>query len=170
MARAIDWAQYAALKAQGLADRAIARELAIPWTTVRRHRAKIIIAGKLGAVAILLFFYAMIEFVQWRAVGGLAAALFGFIYLTWRELRPHCNYWRDQLSTPERIRSYRSQFRHRPRAWVFIHILALLGARNPWVGGIRAPAPGEAPGEWYRVLVFGAIVIGTLLQIIAVWP
>ena len=36
MARAIDWARVDALKAQGLSERAIARELGIPWTTFYR--------------------------------------------------------------------------------------------------------------------------------------
>jgi hypothetical protein len=40
MARAIDWSQYDALKAQGLSERAIARELGIPWTTFYREKQK----------------------------------------------------------------------------------------------------------------------------------
>jgi hypothetical protein len=38
MARAIDWSHYDQLKAQGLADRVIARQWGIPWGTF--HRAK----------------------------------------------------------------------------------------------------------------------------------
>jgi hypothetical protein len=43
MARAIDWPQVDALKAQGLAERAIARELVIPWGTFwekQKHEAQ----------------------------------------------------------------------------------------------------------------------------------
>jgi hypothetical protein len=43
MARAIDWTQVDALKAQGLAERAIARELVIPWGTFwekQKHEAQ----------------------------------------------------------------------------------------------------------------------------------
>jgi hypothetical protein len=40
MARAIDWQQYDQLKAQGLSERAIARELGIPWTTFYRETKK----------------------------------------------------------------------------------------------------------------------------------
>lgn len=37
MARAIDWRRVERLKAQGRSDRAIARELDIPWTTFHRE-------------------------------------------------------------------------------------------------------------------------------------
>jgi hypothetical protein len=40
MARAIDWAQYDTLKAQGLADREIARRWEIPWSTFQRERQR----------------------------------------------------------------------------------------------------------------------------------
>jgi hypothetical protein len=40
MARAIDWRQYDRLKAQGLADREIARRWGIPWTTFYREKSK----------------------------------------------------------------------------------------------------------------------------------
>jgi hypothetical protein len=38
MARAIDWTHYDQLKAQGLADREIARQWEIPWSTVHREK------------------------------------------------------------------------------------------------------------------------------------
>jgi hypothetical protein len=40
MARAIDWTQYDQLKAQGLADREIARQWGIPWGTFHREKHK----------------------------------------------------------------------------------------------------------------------------------
>jgi hypothetical protein len=40
MARVMDWAQYDALKAQGLADREIARRWEIPWGTFHREKQK----------------------------------------------------------------------------------------------------------------------------------
>jgi hypothetical protein len=40
MARVIDWARVDALKARGLGDRAIARELGIPWGTFHREKQK----------------------------------------------------------------------------------------------------------------------------------
>jgi IS30 family transposase len=40
MARAIDWRQYDRLKAQGLADREIARRWGIPWSTFQRERQR----------------------------------------------------------------------------------------------------------------------------------
>jgi hypothetical protein len=40
MARAIDWTQYDTLKAQGLADREIARQWGIPWGTFHREKQK----------------------------------------------------------------------------------------------------------------------------------
>jgi hypothetical protein len=40
MARAIDWAQYDQLKAQGLSDRGIARQWGIPWSTFQRERQR----------------------------------------------------------------------------------------------------------------------------------
>jgi hypothetical protein len=40
MARAIDWTHYDALKAQGLADREIARQWGIPWTTFHRGKQR----------------------------------------------------------------------------------------------------------------------------------
>jgi len=36
----MDWTQYDHLKAQGLSDRAIARQWEVPWTTFRRHLEK----------------------------------------------------------------------------------------------------------------------------------
>jgi hypothetical protein len=40
MARAIDWSHYDRLKAQGLADREIARRWEIPWSTFHRETKK----------------------------------------------------------------------------------------------------------------------------------
>jgi hypothetical protein len=40
MARAIDWTHYGTLKAQGLADREIARQWGIPWGTFHREKQK----------------------------------------------------------------------------------------------------------------------------------
>ena len=40
MARAIDWQQYDTLKAQGLADREIARRCGIPWSTFHREKQR----------------------------------------------------------------------------------------------------------------------------------
>jgi len=40
MAQAIDWHYYAALKAQGLADREIARQWGIPWGTFHREKQR----------------------------------------------------------------------------------------------------------------------------------
>jgi len=40
MARAIDWTHYDQLKAQGLADREIARQWGIPWGTFHREKQK----------------------------------------------------------------------------------------------------------------------------------
>ena len=40
MARAIDWQAYDQLRAQGLADREIARQWGIPWSTFHREKAK----------------------------------------------------------------------------------------------------------------------------------
>jgi hypothetical protein len=40
MARAIDWAHYDTLKAQGLSDREIARQWGIPWSTFQRERQR----------------------------------------------------------------------------------------------------------------------------------
>jgi hypothetical protein len=40
IARAIDWTHYDRLKAQGLADREIARQWGIPWGTFHRERQK----------------------------------------------------------------------------------------------------------------------------------
>lgn len=40
MARAINWSHYDALKRQGLADREIARQWGIPWTTFHREKQR----------------------------------------------------------------------------------------------------------------------------------
>ena len=40
IARLIDWSQYDTLKAQGLSDRAIARQWGIPWSTFGREKGK----------------------------------------------------------------------------------------------------------------------------------
>jgi hypothetical protein len=40
MTRAINWTQYDKLKAQGLADREIARRWDIPWSTFHREKSK----------------------------------------------------------------------------------------------------------------------------------
>jgi hypothetical protein len=40
MTRAIDWHRYDTLKAQGLADREIARQWGIPWGTFHREKQK----------------------------------------------------------------------------------------------------------------------------------
>jgi hypothetical protein len=40
IARAIDWTQYDTRKAQGLADREIARQWGIPWGTFHREKQK----------------------------------------------------------------------------------------------------------------------------------
>ena len=40
MAREIGWEQYDQLKAQGLADREIARQWEIPWGTFHREKQK----------------------------------------------------------------------------------------------------------------------------------
>jgi hypothetical protein len=40
MVRAIDWTHYDTLKAQGLADREIARRWSIPWGTFHREKQK----------------------------------------------------------------------------------------------------------------------------------
>jgi hypothetical protein len=42
MARAINWKHYEQLKAEGLADREIARRWGIPWTTFHREKQRYI--------------------------------------------------------------------------------------------------------------------------------
>jgi hypothetical protein len=44
MARAINWRQYDKLKAQGLADREIARQWGIPWSTFHREKQRYTVA------------------------------------------------------------------------------------------------------------------------------
>jgi hypothetical protein len=131
---------------------------------MRRREARSLITWVIGAIVALFVLLATVEYVQWRAVAGLTVAFLGASYLFIRELRPVFPAWQYALQHPEG--SFAPVGLRTSRGERFlVRILARLGSRD-----IMQMNPGEPKEVWLKAAGFGAIALGTLVQIIEVWP
>jgi hypothetical protein len=133
-----------------------------------RREAWPLIAWEIAVVTILSMVYAAWSDPPWGAVLGVSSRFSGRELWAFQELRPTFSWWRQAWRTDP---SFEPILRYRGASRGLIAVmkgLARLGARDypkpmdPELTPVRI-ALREAAG-------FGAIAVGTLVQIIAAWP
>jgi hypothetical protein len=130
----------------------------------RRREAYKLIVGEIGAVVVLFVVYAVVEYARWRAVVGLTVSFLGASYLFVRELQPIFVGWDYTLRHPEGSFSPIDPTRTPAVARLLIRALAQCSPAD-----IATMVPSMLREVWLKAAGFGAIAVGTLVQIIASW-
>jgi hypothetical protein len=129
----------------------------------RHFEAGIIAAGVIAVVIVLAAVYAKLWCPPWLAPLGLFVVSFGSVALLWREMRPVFNHWRYLAKHGEKP----LEWEHRWRG-ALMWMGARLGSRH-YLDRPMMADPTTTNVLW-RGAGFLAITVGTVMQIIAVWP